>query len=228
VPYPLFEGAHHGQGIVLLQTGVGPDRAREAAAWLLAARPCRGIFSIGLSGGLQAGLAPGAMVIGDRWVVPGDPALPRAVGPPAGDHRLRDRAVRAAVAFGCRPCEGILLTVDRVIGGVEEKRSLAARTGAVAVDMESGAIAEAAAAAAVEMAAVRVILDSLDEPLETLPERYVRADGSLSLWRSGLAVAAHPGLLPRLWLLGRRGTAAMALAGRWLRRFLEEAAVGSA
>jgi nucleoside phosphorylase len=213
-PYPLFEGTHQGVPLLLLQTGIGPARARAAVAWLLAERRCRAVLSIGLSGGLQEGLAPGTIVVADRWAADG--AVP--------DRALRARAVRAAEAAGCLPCTGPLLTVDRVIGSVEEKRRLAAQTGAMAVDMESGAIAEAAASASVPMAAVRVILDPLDEPLEASPERYLQADGSLCLWKSGVAIAAHPAKLPALWRLGRRGAAAMGLAGRWLGRFLEESA----
>ena len=144
----------------------------------------------------------------------------RAVGPP-GARRLLERAVQAATDGGLAVHHGTLLTMDRVVGGVEAKRRLAVQTGAAAVDMESGAIAEAALAAAVEPVAVRVILDGVDESLDVAPDRFLRPDGSVSMWQCGLAVAARPSLLPTLWRLGRRSTRAMTLAARCLCRFFD-------
>jgi adenosylhomocysteine nucleosidase len=223
-PYPLFEGLRNGQPIIVLQTGAGPQRAREAVSWLLASHPCRGILSVGLSGGLQASLPPGSVVIGNRWVaLEGRPLVRRTVGPPKA-HGLLDGLLRAAAGGGVPPHEGWLLTVDRLVSSVEEKRRLAAETGAAAVDMEGGALAERALAADVEPAAMRVILDDAHESLDARPLRWLRSDGSLSFRRCGLAVAAQPTLLPVLWRLGRRSTRAMALVARWLCRFFDEMA----
>jgi len=80
---------------------------------------------------------------------------------------------------------------------------------------------EVALAAGLPVVAARVILDPLEEALPVSPEEFLNPDGSSSIWKSGLAVAARPVRLPMLWDVGRRSTHAMELLGRWLWRFLD-------
>jgi len=231
---PCFEGRAGRHRLMVLQTGIGPDRARRAVATWLEQRMCRGVVSVGVSGGLQGALGTGVLVIGDRWIriearaVHDQDELLRHIGPPA-DRRLRGAAILAAGRCGVAVHEGILATAEQLIGTVQDKRALAGRTGALAVDMESGAVAEAAIAAGVAVVAARVILDPADEALELSPESFLREDGSPSIWKSGLAVMTGPVQWPVLWNVGRRTTRAMELLTQWLRRFLEEgpAAAGS-
>ena len=138
-----------------------------------------------------------------------------------------DRARRVAADDGLPIHVGGLLTVDRVVGNVEEKRALAAETGAAAVDMESGAVAEAALAAAVEVVAVRAILDPVAEPLDVPPDRFLHPDGSLAMWKNALYVEMRPGRLPALWALGQRSEQAMHLVVWWLCRFFDDCARAS-
>lgn len=170
-------------------------------------------------------------MLGDHWALVGGlsgarlhsdrPGAVRAVGPPP-DRWLRAAALRAAGVCGVTVHEGRLATAGHLVGTREEKQAVAARTDALAVDMESGAIAEAALAAGVAVVAVRAILDPLDEALNVAPDAFLRADGSTSIWKSGLAVAARPMQLPALWGVGRRSSRAMALLTRWLCRFWDE------
>lgn len=221
-PYPIFEGECGGRRLLVLQTGVGPRRAASAASWVLTTRRCAGLISLGVSGGLHASLVRGSIVIGCRWIcLEGRPVRRRTVGPSA-DQSLLDRAFSAAAACGVNAREGSLLTIDRVVGATE-KRTLAQETGAVAVDMESGAVAEAAMAAAVSCVAVRAILDPLDQTLDLLPEQFLRPDGTLSLWKSGRTMAMHPGAWPALLALGRSSARSMGRLARWVDRFLNDA-----
>jgi adenosylhomocysteine nucleosidase len=221
---PIFHGCSGWNRLSVLQTGVGPTRAQQAVAPFLDRRFCRGVISVGLSGGLRSDLTTGTLVVGDRWaLVEGDPLdVVRVIGPPA-DGRLKAVALRAAVACGLSVHEGRLATADHVVGRPEEKHALSGRTDALAVDMESGAIAEVALAAGVAVVAVRAILDPLDEALTVAPDAFLLADGSSSIWKSGLAVAARPMQLPALWRVGRQSRLAMALLTRWLSRFWDEA-----
>jgi adenosylhomocysteine nucleosidase len=223
----LFQGRAGLHRLSVLQTGIGPVRAQQAVARFLNLRSCQGVISLGLSGGLRPDLPSGTLVMGDRWVrVEGDRlGTVRAVGPPAG-RRLWAAALRAAGACRLTVHDGWLATADHLVGTPEIKRALAVRTDALAVDMESGAIAEAALAAGVDVVAVRAILDPLDEALNIVPESFLRADGSSSVWKSGLAMAARPMRLPALWDVGRRSTRAMGLLARWLCRFWDEEPAG--
>ncbi|MBI3621616.1 MAG: hypothetical protein HY208_05445 [Nitrospirae bacterium] len=224
---PLFGGRAGNHRVMVVQTGIGPKRAHGAVVHLLEhwrqEEGCLGVISIGVSGGLHPSLPSGAVVIGDCWarVEGGRFDGVRTIGPPA-DRGLCGVALRAADACGMTARTGVLVTVDHLAGAVDEKRALAVRTTGLAVDMESGAVAEAAMAAGIPVVAARVILDPLDEALDIPPERFLRPDGSFSIWKSGFAAAARPAQLPALWSLGRRSSRAMALLGRWLCRMLEE------
>jgi len=66
--------------------------------------------------------------------------------------------------LGLRVRSGPILTHDHVVGGVDEREELA-RTGALAVDMESADIASAFAHRNVPVAVVRVIVDTAATPL---------------------------------------------------------------
>ncbi|HUJ79116.1 MAG TPA: hypothetical protein VLY45_02230 [Nitrospiria bacterium] len=218
---PVFDGRVGPHRLSVLQTGFGPARAYHVTVNALKRRSCLGVVSVGLSGGLQPDLPSGALVIGDCWTRVGPPgeegrfdAL-RTIGPPA-DRRLRTAALRAAGACGLAVHEGRLATSDCLIGAPEEKRALAARTGALAVDMESGAVAEAALEASVTVVAVRAVLDPVAEALIISPEAFLLPDGSTSVWKSGRAVSGRPSQWPGLWGVGRRGARAMALLARWL------------
>lgn len=224
---PLYEGCVGRQRVVVMQTGIGPERAHRTVTQWLAQQACQGVISIGVSGGLRPSLVSGTLIIGDQWVRlekrSGGDRFERlqSVGPPR-DRRLRDAALRAAGLCGIPAHEGELAMVNGLAGTVGDKQALAERTAALAVDMESAAIAESAIAAGTAVIAARVILDPVDEALDVSPERFLREDGSLSVWKSGLAVMGRPAQWPALWRMGRRSTRAMEVLARWLCRVLDE------
>ncbi|HTP42582.1 MAG TPA: hypothetical protein VML36_09160 [Nitrospiria bacterium] len=220
---PYFEGRVGSHLLSVLQTGVGPARAYRLVACALKRRSWLGVISVGLSGGLRPWLPSGSLVIGDRWirVEGGLPGAIRSIGPPV-DQGLKEAALRAARVCGLTVHEGRLATADRLIGSPADKHALAERTDAMAVDMESGAVAEAALAAGVAAVAVRAILDPVDEALPLSPESFLHADGSLSIWNSGIDIALRPSLWPVLWGVGRRSAQAMSLLACWLGRLWDQ------
>jgi adenosylhomocysteine nucleosidase len=220
---PCFEGRVGPHHLTVFQTGIGPARAFQVAAFTLNRRPCHGVISVGLSGGLRPGLPSGSLVIGDRWVrvEGGLTGTVRHIGPPT-DQRLKGAVLRAARDCGLAVKEGWLATSDCLVGLSGDKHALAARTDALAVDMESGAVAEAALAAGVSVVAVRAILDAVDEALPLSPESFLLADGSTSIWKSGVAIAVRPSQWPVLWGVGRRSARAMALLACWLCRLWDQ------
>src|SRR6266850_8169081 len=55
----LWQGVLHQQDVVLLQCGMGPERAAQAVLWLGQHYQLAGMLSVGFAGGLQADLARG-------------------------------------------------------------------------------------------------------------------------------------------------------------------------
>jgi adenosylhomocysteine nucleosidase len=97
---------------------------------------------------------------------------------------------------------GRLVTAPQLVGRPAAKRTLARETGAIAVDMESAAIAAACQERLVPCAVVRAISDTVDTELS---HRLVTllSGGRASPLRVLAAVARSPGLAVELWRLAR-------------------------
>ncbi len=165
-------------------SGPGPDRAGRAARDLIGEQ-CDALLSFGVAGGLDPALRPGTVVLADG-----------AVGPDrlyrASDAPWRDR-LRRADHRGTTMTVGTLASTDRPLRNADDKASLFEATGAIAVDMESFAVACAAHDAKVPFLAIRAIADPA---WRAVPEAAIRAlgpDGRTHPLR------ALGGLLARPW-----------------------------
>jgi adenosylhomocysteine nucleosidase len=168
-------------GALLAVGGMGGVLAASAAR-RLAEAGAAGLLSFGFAGGLDPALGAGAVVC-PAEVVSGSGAR-FAV---STDWRERLRAATAAR----RPLvAGALLTRAAPIDSVADKALAFRETGAVAVDMESSAVAEVAAAFGLPFMALRVIVDTA---ADVLPQSVLDAScaGNLNMRRllGGLALA---------------------------------------
>jgi nucleoside phosphorylase len=148
---PLVLGECAGRRVAVVHTGVGDSAScRQRLDFALggaggaAGRPVLLIGS-GYAGALQAGPAVGDLILGRNF---SDPALAADAARLLRDWRLH---------------QGDLTTQPRVAETPAAKSTLAAQTGALAVDMETGWIAAACARAAIPMLALRVVSDSADQ-----------------------------------------------------------------
>jgi adenosylhomocysteine nucleosidase len=87
--------------------------------------------------------------------------------------------------------EGIL-SMDRVVVTVEEKRALREKTGAAAVEMEAAAVAKKAAEWGVPFRSIRVVSDAALEDMPLDFNEYRDAEGRFSRTRIALAALARP------------------------------------
>jgi hypothetical protein len=76
-----------------------------------------------------------------------------------------------------------LLAVPDVLVSGDEKRRLGSRWEAVAADMESGGVAQAAAEASLPLAAVKCITDAADQSMVIDFRRCRSEHGELSPWK---------------------------------------------
>jgi hypothetical protein len=90
-----------------------------------------------------------------------------------------------------------------VLGTAAAKAALGA-TGALAVEMESGALAAAARARGIPFAALRVVLDAAGEALPAFTGVIDEATGELRAARALAAIALRPRLWPAAARLSRR------------------------
>jgi 4-hydroxy-3-methylbut-2-enyl diphosphate reductase len=154
-------------GLPALTIGMGPARAGRLPGGR------RGLLLVGVAGGLAPGVAPGDLVVASEVItetgripIPSAPLLAGA---------LRRRGLRVHV--------GPLVASGSVVRG--KRREELAATGALAVDMESGAVAGVAAGG--PFAVVRAVVDTPDHPL-LRPGTVVRGVTALRALRAAAPV----------------------------------------
>jgi nucleoside phosphorylase len=170
--------------------GIGAAAARRAAASLIAER-VGALVSWGFAAGLDPALAPGTLVIGQQI----EPPLPPVPGAPDAvvwamnlAARLRTRVPLVAGTIACP---------EHVVRSADEKRALGA-SGAVAADMETAAIASAAAAAGIPWLALRVLVDTVDVIVPESVAVAIDADGRFEMTSFLRALMRRPMDLARL------------------------------
>ena len=178
-------------------SGPGPLRAGIAA---------RGAIADGAGALLAWGMAGALGGEADC----GDLIVPARVLSAAGEWVLDTawrRRVAAALGERFEVGESALYTSGQVVTRPQAKRELAERTGAAAVDMESAAVAEVAAAAGLPCIVIRVIADGPGDRLPEGIEALLTADGR-TRHRGLLPLLLAPWRIPSLLVLARRSVAA--------------------
>jgi adenosylhomocysteine nucleosidase len=202
-------------GSLLIVSGMGGAAAAAGARALIEAGAAA-LASFGLAGGLDASLRPGAICLPSEVVGLDGKALVTSA-------RWRAR-VESALAARYPVASGKLLSTDRAIASIEEKAALHRSTAAVAVDMESLAVAQVASAHGLPFIAIRVIVDSAVDNLPRAVAAAADQSGQFNIWRLLGALARTPADLAPLMRLGNRYRAAsrslsaVAAAGSWARQ----------
>jgi adenosylhomocysteine nucleosidase len=183
-PTEVWRGVHHGAPIALAQTGIGKVNAAAAASLLLSVFSPRALIFSGVAGGLDPELPVGSVLLADRLAIhdygmmAGRQFTPTAYGViPIGAPRLS--ALPAVPAEVARTFERLAEVVRRKLdapvrlGGVvtadyflncgETRMELRADFGADAIDMESGAVNQVAAAWGAPLYVIRTLSDLAGE-----------------------------------------------------------------
>lgn len=154
----------------LIQCGPGPERAAQAAQRALE-QGAGALVSFGVAGGLSNSVASGTLLV-PREIV-GASRL-------STDQSWVERIV--AALDGVVICStSALLAVDDVLETPAAKAAAAGDSGAVAVDLESGALARVAHAAGVPFVALRAIADDAGDTLPPGVEAWVDDTGQSRL-----------------------------------------------
>ena len=205
---PAADGLHRlrffeSEGAVVVCGGIGREAATEATRAVIERYRPQVVVSAGFAGAVVPELRVASIL---------DPA--------------KVIAAATGTAFGTGGAgSGVLVTVAAV-AGPEEKRRLAERFSAQAVDMEAAAVAKAAQAGGVRFRALKAISDELDFPLPPT-EGFLSASGRFKT----LSFAAYLALRPWLWAsaqaFGRNCSLAAEALAKALAGFLREAEQGS-
>lgn len=182
----IHEGLVAGTRVAWCVGGTGSAAAVRAARLLVDGHRPGLLVSAGFAGGLAPALLRGAVV---------RPAVS------VGDHDPRPLPLDTR---GC-PTDAApltIVTVADVVTTPAAKRSLADRTAAHLVDMETRAVAEVAAAAGLPCASVRVISDAVDDELPREVAALARPQSTMRRLGAALgAIGRRPRAALDLWQL---------------------------
>ena len=143
--------------------GIGHRRATDTARRAFDLIPgVELVIGTGVIGALSSGLKPGDLVLADRvLMIHGEGGVAEQASGVSDAHL---RAVGRSLAnAGIAYSTGAILTSHRVLATGAEKRHAKQSTGAIAVDMETAAIAAEAAVRGLPFIAMRAVLDEVDD-----------------------------------------------------------------
>ncbi len=161
--FRVTRGTLHGRRLAVVCSGAGVEAARRATEALIEGHHPQWLISAGFAGGLSADLARHDVLMVDQVV------------DPAGKRLSIDLKVDpAALAAASGVSVGRLLTADHLIRTPHEKKQLGETHQALAVDMETFAVAEACRRLGVRLLAVRMIIDTVADELPPDVERLMK------------------------------------------------------
>jgi len=149
----------HHHDILIHISGMGPERASRAASALLQ-EGATALLSWGTAAALAPDLSSGALLVPERILL--QDGSSSAVDPHWWMALVNSLNGHLAVNTG------LLISSDTPLDKPAAKRRLFAHTGALAVDMESAAIAAIASAAGLPFACIRAVVDSAEMPIPEL------------------------------------------------------------
>jgi len=170
--------------------------ARAAAsAQQLVDQGVAALLSFGIAGGLDPALPAGTVILGE--------AVLTAPGARLDCHAAwREAVAEAATGAGLALQSAALAGVAEVISSPVEKAHLFAVSGAAAVDMESHAVAEVAAAAGLPFLALRAIADPANRSLPAAALAPLTREGKPQPLLVAARLALRPWDLPEVLRLG--------------------------
>ncbi len=214
---PVWQGLLGSQPVTLLRCGAGPERAAQGAAWLHQQGSLCGLLSAGFAGGLSPALATGDAILPTHLLAwPSAPALSLCMPAPS----WRQWAVEAAAQAQLVGHSGALVSTATVIQQACAKQRLGKQLAALAVDMESYSLGQAALAAGLPFFPLRTVFDTATEECFLPPEVVLTISGSLRPVALSVFLARHPRLLSRMPALRRQAQCAGQALQRWLAAFV--------
>ena len=196
-----------GLGVGVACSGGSTERARSEAERLVA-EGAAALVSFGLAGGLAPELRAGDLLL---------PEIVRSAGSGSWpvDPIWRER-VHARLA-ALEPKAGAVVGSERVVATASDKRALFEAVGALAVDMESHAVAAVATEAGIPFLVLRALVDPADQVVPQAAREALRPDGAIRIRATFGGIIRQPGELLAIFRLGRDAAAALRALRRAVR-----------
>ncbi|MGR9086335.1 MAG: phosphorylase family protein [Gammaproteobacteria bacterium] len=186
-----------GDKVLVVRSGAGPENARSSAEQLVGLGAAR-LISWGCAAGLSASVRPGDLIVADRLV--SDEGDSIAIDSAWRRHSIRLLNHRIGKKREVR--SGTIAESRVLISGSRDKKQRHSISGAVALDMESGAVAKVARHHNIDFLSIRAIADPAAMDLPKAIGCSLNDQGEVLLGRLLFHLAQHPLELPGLIMLG--------------------------
>ena len=202
--FPVYRFSLTGRNCCLVESGMGPKRAAAATRALLGATDARVVVNFGFAGAVTAGPTVGDIVVAQRLLCLHERLFTEETGL---DPDLTERLAAALAAPGNERrftlFRGAFITANDIVAKAELATRLPIDLPQPVLEMESAAVARAAARAEVPFVALRSISDAADEELGFAITDLTDAELNLRLHRVLITVAKRPWIVPQLLRLAK-------------------------
>ena len=196
--------------MLMVHASAGRPEDAAAAARAMAAHGASGLVSFGVAGGLDPSLGAGVVVIGSSVIGPDGEALP-----------AHQPWVKTLMRLDGAYDSGAVVGSDRPVMTALDKRRLFRRYGALAVDMESHAVAAVARDAGLPFAAIRAIGDPAGRTVPRAALAGLMPDGRTRALPVLAGLLRRPRDFAGIWRLARETNRALGA----LRRAVDAGAI---
>ena len=185
------EGGLAGKRLVVIESGVGRTAAKRATQAIILGHSPRWIISAGFAGGLHESIAQGDILLANA-----------IVDTDGKQFEIDFKLDPATIASHGHLHVGRLLTSERIIAEPSEKKNLGQRYGALAVDMESIAVADVCRQEKIRFLAVRAISDAVHHAMPRDIDYLVKRTSTASrLGAAAGAILRRPSSIKDMWQL---------------------------
>ncbi|MCY4395437.1 MAG: purine phosphorylase [Rhodospirillaceae bacterium] len=185
--------------MLMVHAAAGRPEEAAAAARAMAAHGASGLVSFGVAGGLDPSLGAGVIVIAASVIGPDGEALP-----------AHQPWVKALMRLDGGYDSGAVVGSDDLVMTALDKRRLFRRYGALAVDMESHAVAAVARDAGIPFAAIRAIGDPAGRSVPRAALAGLMPDGRTRALPVLAGLLRRPHDFAGIWRLARETNRALA------------------
>jgi adenosylhomocysteine nucleosidase len=228
----IKEGGLKGRRVVIIRSGAGRENAARAAEVLIAGHRPEILISAGFAGGLSPTLKRHDILLADSVIDSSGRQIILNQSPPHNDISNEGQTPPCPLAhfpFDQSKLNwpnlqiGKLLSVDHVVREPSEKQSLHQQHQALAVDMETFAVAEVCRRRSVPLCAIRIIHDAANDILPPDIERLLRQKTEAA--RLGAALGAiwrRPGSVKDLWAMKENSLVGSAQLAKFIEQLIEK------
>lgn len=215
--YKASSGTASGHDVVVLESGMGFDNAAKAAETLISSMRPDIVVSAGFCGGIAPGLEVGAVVVATRVVIFSGGAMDEVPVElaAAGSNLIARQSKSADRVFG-----GMFVSTPAITAKARVAAMLPAGTLHPVVEMESAAVAMAAAESGIPFVGIRSVSDPADEELGFSLDEFCDDQLRIRIPRVLLTIMRKPFIIPQLVRLARNSRIAAANLSRSIGHFL--------